>query len=376
MNSLPSDLQTISTQCSLCHDQCVSACPVVEMTHRQIAYPSRLATLAWELDRGNLAADAETMRAMLHCVHCNACTDACVYVDTPVDVTPLVRHARRILIENGQASPQMRQMYEEFLAWGNPYRDLHPIYEALKGEFSQNIETGGTLVIADACELAYAPDSARASLRLLQQAGYRPMALADQTYTGWELWQYGYRGEALKLAEALAGEIRRRSPVDVITLNPTSAYLLRKVFPDDLGISIPANVITVPEAIQARLDQALMPLPERRASVYLVMSSAETYQLYSYAARHVLDRCGITGPGIQKHQPYHRASFPEGLHPDISPTPGDWIAERIARSAAVERPDAIVCTAAFGLKAMREACPVIPVVDWSNFVMDHMVIQI
>jgi len=65
-----------------------------------------------------------------------------------------------------------------------------------------------------------------------------------------------------------------------------------------------------------------------------------------------------------------------GLEPIADMSVGDWIAERIARSAAVERPDAIVCTAAFGLKAMREACPDIPVVDWSSFVMDHMVIQI
>ena len=265
MKTLSTNLQDIVTKCSLCHDQCVSACPVVEMTGRQIAYPSRLASLAWELERGNLAADPETMRAMLHCIHCNACTSNCVYIDDPVDITPLVRYARQTLIESGQATPRMRQMRERIQAWGNPYQEIQARLFELKHRFEDHSAASPTLVIADAAELAYAPEAAQASLQLLRQFGYRSLSISGHSYTGGELWQYGYSNEALTIAETLLKEIERSQAEAVITLSPSSAFLLRKSYPDAMGVSVPARVLTVAEAIQARLDQAEISVnPPRR----------------------------------------------------------------------------------------------------------------
>ncbi len=97
MRPFSAALLEISEKCSLCHDQCVSACPVVEISHNQIAYPSRLAGLSAGVSLGKLQPSEELMDALLLCVQCNACTDSCVYVDDPVDVTPLIRWAREYL---------------------------------------------------------------------------------------------------------------------------------------------------------------------------------------------------------------------------------------------------------------------------------------
>ncbi len=372
MNPLSANLQTIATNCSLCHDQCVSACPVVEMTSRLIGYPSRLATLAWELERGNLSADAETMLAMLHCIHCNACTRSCVYIDDPVDITPFVRYTRQKLIQKDQATPQMRQMLERIQLWGNPYLDIQNTLNEMKVKFGQNRGAIKTLVIADAAELAYAPAAAHSGLRLLQRLGYNPLALSSQSYTGWELWQYGYGKELLGLAEALVKEIEHRNPEVVITLSPVSAYLLRKVFPEDLGISISAKVLSLPEAVLARLEQPTSPALSQLASIYLVMSCAETYQLQSFASREVLELFGITCLGIPNNQPYHRSSFPEGLALELYPTPGNWFARKIAETVVNLHPDAIVCTAGMAWKAMHAYCPDLPVTHWSTFVLSQL----
>jgi hypothetical protein len=140
-----------------------------------------------------------------------------------------------------------------------------------------------------------------------------------------------------------------------------------------MGVAVPAQVLTVPEAVQARLNQPGISVFHRSGSIYLVMSCAETYQLQSDAAREVLEYFGITCVGIPKYQPYHRSSFPEGLALDLDPTPDQWFARKIAETAQIKRPDAIVCTTGQAWKAMQAAYPDIPVVHWSGFVLNQMV---
>jgi hypothetical protein len=310
------------------------------------------------------------MRAMLYCIHCNACTSNCVYIDAPVDITPLVRYARQTLIEKGQATPQMWQMREQILAWGNPYQDVQAALFELKDTFEEKPAACRTLVVADAAELAYAPAAAQASLHLLQKFGYGPVTLANQNYLGWELWQYGYYKEALTIAETLVREIKSSRAEVVVTLSPNSAYLLRKVFPDEMGLSVPARVLTMPEAVQARLDQPGKHVIPHSGSKYLVMSCAETYQLQSYAAQAVIEHLGTACVRISTDQPYHRSSFPEGLILDLYPEPDPWLARKIAETAVNKLPDAVVCTTGLARKAIQGACQEIPVVHWAAFVMD------
>ena len=259
MSELTADLQSIATTCGLCHDQCVSACPAVESSQNLTAYPSRLAAFAWELSRRSLEPDADSWQALAHCIHCNACTQNCVYIDQPVDVTPLVRWGRQFLIEKDLAGPQMRALIETIRQQGSPFGNVRPALVNLQGQYPGSDDPGGALVFADASLLALDLLSAPAGLHLLDRLGYRNICVADLAYTGWELWQYGFRAEALEIARAVKREVDRVKPEVVVTLTPSSAYLLRDVYPQEMGISLQAPILTLAEAVLARVELDLPP---------------------------------------------------------------------------------------------------------------------
>ena len=178
--------------------------------------------------------------------------------------------------------------------------------------------------------------------------------------------------EALDIARKIYTEIDTRKPDAVVALSPISAFLLRHVYPETLGVSSPPNIFTLPEAILAKLvaDPSFQPM--RRSSALLVLTYAEAYQLHSQAAREILVRAGVSCPGFPEHQPFHRQSFPEGWLPDRIPGADLWIGKRIAQWTDIKPPDAIVCTGAFALKTLKEACPDTPVMDWSSFVLENL----
>jgi Fe-S oxidoreductase len=375
MSELTPDLQTIATTCGLCHDQCVSACPVVESSQNLAAYPSRLAALAWELSRGSLEPDADSWQALAHCIHCNACTQNCVYIDQPVDVTPLVRWGREYLVQQGQAGPQIRALIETIRQHGSPFGDVRPALADLMSEFPGSPDLGGTLIVADASLLVLDLPSTKAGLRLLDRLGYRGIRLADQTYTGWELWQYGYRSDALEIARAVMHEVERVKPEVVVTLTPSSAYLLRHIYPKEMGISFQAPVMTLAEASLARIDSIPLRPVVQAEPVFLVPSYTEMNQLHSPAAREVLERCGVELTALPGRQPFRPPAYPEGICVDLNPQPGHQIAKRIAKMADASGRSLVLCTTAFSLQAMRAALPGRPVRDWSSFVLDLLSVR-
>jgi heterodisulfide reductase subunit C len=373
MSELTPHLQTIATTCGLCHDQCVSSCPVVESSQNLTAYPSRLAALAWELSTGRLEPGSDEWQALAHCIHCNACTQNCVYIDQPVDVTPLVRWGRQVLVERDQTSPQMRAVLETIRRHGNPYGDIRHALKELQDEFPGSLGPGATLVIVDAAQLALDLPSAKAGLRLLERLGCAGIRVADLTYTGWELWQYGCRSNALEIARAVQREVERVKPEAVVALSPSNAYLLRDIYPHEMGISIQAQVMALAEAVLARIDS----IPPHRPTVetvpvFLVPSFTELNQLHSPASREVLVHFGIEQTALPSRQPYRPPAYPEGLCIDLDPQPGHLIANRIARMVDSADPCLVLGTTAFSLQAMRAALPGRTVKDWSEFVFDHL----
>ena len=370
MSELNPHLQTIATTCGLCHDQCVASCPVVESSQNLMAYPSRLAALAWELSRGNLEPGTDSWQALAHCIHCNACTQNCVYVDQPVDVTPLVRWSRQLLVENDQTGPQMHHLIDTITRHGSPFGDVRPALEELQAEFPGRPESGGILVIADAGQLALDLPSAKAGVHLLDRLCYTGIRVADLTYTGWELWQYGLRSDALETALAVQREVERFQPEAVVALSPSSAYLLRGIYPQEMGISIQVPVVTLAEAVLARIALITHRPVDRAEPVFLVPSFTEVNQLRSPAAREALERCGVALIEPSGRQPYRPPAYPEGISLDLDPEPGPKIAQRIAQMIDSAGLNLVLCTTAFTLQAMRAALPDRPVRDWSGFLLD------
>jgi len=368
MRPFSAALQEISEKCSLCHDQCVSACPVVEFSHSQIAYPSRLAALSAGVSTGTLQPSNELLDALLFCINCNACTDSCVYVDNPVDVTPLIRWAREYLVEASQGTGAMRQLHATIQLVGNPYADVGQTYAKLGEGHPSTLNKGGTLLIADASELASAPELADTAIELLEKMGYPRVALSDSIYTGWDLWQYGYREDAIKIAESILREIQESQPEVIVPLSSASAYMLRTIYPGEFGISIPAAILTVPEAILARLETVRVTQQDLGCSVFLVFSHTETHQLHSLAARQVLERLGVTCVNPGYSLAHHGDSFPEVSVPALAPIRSADLASRIAEAADIIRPERVICTSGSITASMRKTGLRAPVSNWVEYV--------
>ncbi len=279
MSTLTPNLQTIATTCGLCHDQCVSACPVVESAQNLSAYPSRLATLAWELSRGNFQPGADAWQAFAHCIHCKSCMSNCVYLDAPVDVTPLIRWARHEILENDYISPQLQGMLDKISLHGNPYGDVQSALADVKNRYQDDMKPGGILVMVDAAQLALDPASVTASLHLLNLLGYTNISISEYSYTGWELWQYGCQSATMEIAQKIAQEITHLQPATVITLSPSSTYLLNQVYPQELGVLVPAPVVSLHEAVLARIDSLSGRLSIPAEPVFLVPSYSELNHL-------------------------------------------------------------------------------------------------
>jgi Fe-S oxidoreductase len=354
-------LQNTATVCAICHDQCVSSCPVVEATHRMSAYPSRLAMLALEIHRQGLPVDADLSRALLDCIGCGACLEGCLHVDQPNDVTPVVRWARQASAQ--YAPPGLQAWSQRVQATGSPYPGVPDQLAALKSARpSGDYNTQPLLLYADAATLHYAPGMALSALQLLQSAGNLNIVLADEIYPGGEWYQYGQQDNFVAAARRLAGELASIQPAKVVALNPYSAYLLREVYPAQAGVRLKAPVLTLAEAlVGATLPQAT---PRK---VFLVQSACESYRMGGGAGQALLEKAGAQVFGKRQELPFREMSYPDGEVFGLEPDPRILIQARIWGAFHCSGAEVLVTTSPMALFALRTAASSPAVMDLATY---------
>ncbi len=188
------------------------------------------------------------------------------------------------------------------------------------------------------------------------------------TYTGWDLWQYGYRDDAVKIAKSILREIQESQPEVIVPWSSASAYMLRTIYPLEFGISIPADILTMPEAILARLETAGVPPQDPGCSVFLVCSHTETHQLHSVAARQVLERLGVTCVNPSSSLAHRWDSIPEVFIPALAPIHNDELASRIAEAVDIIQPERVICTSGSITASMRKTGLQVPVTSWVEYI--------
>ncbi|MEA4906013.1 MAG: (Fe-S)-binding protein [Anaerolineaceae bacterium] len=356
-------LHHTATVCAVCHDQCVSACPVVEATHRMSAYPSRLAMLALEVHRQGLPVDADLSRALLDCIDCGACLEGCLYVDRPNDVTPVVRWARQA---SAQYTPSGLQAWSQRVqATGSPYPGVSEQLAALKSALPSGEHSSPPLLLyVDAATLHYAPAMALAALQLLQSAGKLNVVLADAVYPGGEWYQYGQQDDFVAAARRLAGELAAIQPAKVVALNPYSAYLLREVYPAQAGVRLEAPVLTLAEALVDAIHGLPGAAPRK---VFLVQSACESYRMGGGAGQALLEKAGAQVSGKRDELPFREISYPDGEVFGLEPDPRLWIQKRILGAFQRSGAEVLVTTSPMALPALRAAAPGHPVMDLATY---------
>ncbi len=266
----------------------------------------------------------------------------------------------------------MRQMHATINMVGNPYPGVRQSYAKFNGTPSFGEAKRGYAVHRRCVRTASAPELADTAIALLERVGYPRVALSDSTYTGWDLWQYGYRDDAVKIAKSILREIQEFHPEVIVPLSSASAYMLRTIYPLEYGISIPADILTVPEAILARLETARVPSQDPGCSVFLVCSHTETHQLHSLAARQVLERLGVTCISPANSLAHRWNGIPELTIPALAPISSVELASSIAEAAGILQPDRILCTSGPITASLRKTGLKIPVSSWVEYIFTRM----
>lgn len=362
MNKMDASLENAATVCAVCHDQCVSACPVVEATRRMSAYPSRLAMLALELNRGGLSPSADLARSLQDCISCGACLEGCLYVDQPNDVTPVVRWARQAT--SRWTAPGLNAWVDKVRSTGSPYEDTRERLAALEAELPGSQTGELVLLYVDAATLHYAPEMAVASIRLLRQLGYQNLRLAEEVYPGGELREQGWPADFAAVAKKVAGEVKQVKPVRIITVHPNSAYLLRKVYPAEAGIRLDAPVFALPEVLEAHSNQLA---PPGDLAVYLIQSAVESYRMGGGAGRKLLEALGVRVFGQRADLPYREMTYPDGEIFGIEPDPRDLIRERIVNAFHRSGASKIVTSSPEAFAGLHAAHSDIEVIDLATY---------
>ncbi len=321
---LASDLREAAQTCALCHDQCISSCPVVSATRSQTAYPSRLATIALEMDYGRLLSRSDVFLALQACVQCSLCTYNCVYQEAPNDIIPVIRSGRAYLVEQGCLTPGLEELLQALDTWGNPYGDVQPALSQLSSTYPQNTAAGQALLFVGAPDLLWDSESVEKTLDLLARMGYESR-ISTTVYAGEELWHYGLMERFAQLARHVVTEIEQIAPQVVISLSPASAKLLREVYPKILGIGFTIPVFTLVELAITLLDLPSLLQDENNLSgIHLasgwIGSPGEIFPIVG----------APLGLSFLVEAGWRYFAFPEGLALDLEPRYSAGLKSRLA----------------------------------------------
>lgn len=216
-------------QCTFCHDQCVFACPVVDVSRRTTHYPSRLLQLVWLISRGQVAADEESVRALYQCIGCGRCATWCVYTESPSDVAGCLRAARADAVAVGVRIPEVAQFEARVRRDGTPWGPLSRLYSAVP-EPPCRLEESEALFYIGPALLALAPEGAAALYRILSRLTGVTWA-RPEPYIGLELAEAGLDTLAAEAYAAALDFLRGSGARRIVFASPR----------DRLGLAAPGR---------------------------------------------------------------------------------------------------------------------------------------
>ena len=196
--------------CMLCHEPCLSACPVTMATRHHTYAPSRLAQAAWSARRGEVpwSAIADTL---YYCIHCHQCTEACVYAEAPMEPGSMLLAVRQEM-QTAVQHPVVREAQARAVA-------PPPLPKGAPGDF---------LVVAD----RWAPGAERSLVAVIRALDPRP-AVGYVVDLGWEL---GLSGADVTRHLISVGERIAQWPGEVLVAFPRDAVWLNQLIAKQWGV--------------------------------------------------------------------------------------------------------------------------------------------
>lgn len=220
--------------CRFCW-MCRQACPVGHVTARETYTPHGWALMIESVARKQLAWNRESADVMFACADCGLCQAHCA-TDQPLP--DAINRARVGLTAAGLAPQAVYELDKLLTADGGAYGKAAP---------TTTSKSETVLFVGDAAA-HFGAAGVVAATKLLAAAGAKTGAIGTGRSTGFLASTVGLRETAVKLAQAVVGEVRSSGAKEVLVLSPGDRWTFEHVYPSRLGVEWPAGV-TIREAV-------------------------------------------------------------------------------------------------------------------------------
>lgn len=252
--------QDMLARCSLCHDFCVFACPVLNATRVQTVAPSRKAQAVDLLHRGVLSLSLDVVESLYQCTGCRLCKTWCLYTD--VDVQAYLRAARALAVDHAAEAvllpSYVAEAGENAERFGTPFnhRQNWKRDEAARRAYVQKASPGRDVLYFAGCTTRlFQPEIAMAALQILRVLGTDYVFLPDQEpCCGGPLVDLGFVRLGRKSAEAVRDYIEDSGCALVVTNCPRCAFSLTDGL-EQLGLSLKASVVHITAYLEPFITQ-------------------------------------------------------------------------------------------------------------------------
>jgi len=228
-------------KCSMCHDQCVSSCPMFTVKRTTTVYPGRKVYLARCLAKDEIECDESLANSLYQCFGCRLCKTFCVYgiKGKPMDPVSLFYAARHEIIKKGIKSENLKIAEGCINEFGNLYGDVSKSLSKVK---AINV-TGrdiGIIYLVDAEVLTLNPEAPMAAVKIMNKKGIKPI-ISDIFETGYDFYALGFFDKAMSFAKKIANYLNNSSAKKLVISSPKTYYALTEWF-KEIGIEIKKEV--------------------------------------------------------------------------------------------------------------------------------------
>ncbi len=212
---------------------CRHLCPVGNLTHNEALSPHGWAQMVASERRGLLEWNEQSIDALYKCADCGQCESHCV-TDQPLPNA--IAAARTLLVENGKAPEEVKQLAEMLTASSNLYNGQVPQPPSGKGDIA--------LFIGDEAD-HFAPGAVEAVLKLLKNTGIEPVLIGRGRNDGLIPSGLGLRSKSIELANATIEDLESTGATTLLVLSPGAFFTFTRIYPERLNIELDPKVEVV-----------------------------------------------------------------------------------------------------------------------------------
>jgi len=274
--------------CAICHDQCLSSCPIFSTVRKTTVYPSRKAQIANSLLIKELDWDEDSAELFYYCCGCRQCNNNCVYLDDPKDPIPIFQAARYEAMKQGVKLDFVKEIEEKIKKHGSLYGDLSNELKDIKNNVETD-ENARILYLVDDETIALSLNSAKSTIKLMKNSKIK-FLISSMINTGIDVKALGFFNIAEEMAKEMTDYLNKQDIDKIIVSNPKTYYALTSWY-KEMGLKVKKDIELETTFFYEQFIVKKKKLAERENNIpnFIMLDKVGTYQDGSYMARYIMD---------------------------------------------------------------------------------------